>query len=198
MNIKNLNQVSGKYITTLLPFDCVRVLKNEIVCIVQPHHLSFVLAFLKKHTNCQYKVLTSITGTDYPERFDRFEIAYELLSLRFNHRVRIKTYIKEKGSIESAVKEYSSANWWEREIWDMLGVFFSNHPDLRRILTDYGFEGHPLRKDFPLSGYVEVHYDETVKRIVCEPLELAQGFRLYNFESPWYKSLFHTSNSTIK
>jgi NADH/F420H2 dehydrogenase subunit C len=148
--------------------------------------------------NCQYKVLTAITGTDYPERIDRFEVSYELLSLKFNNRLRVKTSINEVGSLESITKVYSSANWWEREIWDMFGIFFSNHPDLRRILTDYGFEGYPLRKDFPLSGYVEVRYDDTVKRVVCEPLELAQEFRSFNFESPWSKSIDQISNTKSK
>jgi len=143
-------------------------------------------------------VLTAITGTDYPERIDRFEVSYELLSLKFNNRLRVKTSINEVGSLESITKVYNSANWWEREVWDMFGIFFSNHPDLRRILTDYGFEGYPLRKDFPLSGYVEVRYDDTVKRVVCEPLELAQEFRSFNFESPWSKSVDQISNTKTK
>tara|TARA_B100000780_G_scaffold224410_1_gene163518 strand:+ start:2944 stop:3291 length:348 start_codon:yes stop_codon:yes gene_type:complete len=110
----------------------------------------------------------------------------------------VKTSVNEVGSVESVTKVFNSANWWEREIWDMFGVFFSNHPDLRRILTDYGFEGYPLRKDFPLSGYVEVRYDDIVKRVVCEPLELAQEFRSFNFESPWSKSADQISNTETK
>ena len=124
--------------------------------------------------------------------------SYELLSIKFNSRLRVKTSINEVGSVESATKIFNSANWWEREVWDMFGIFFSNHPDLRRILTDYGFEGYPLRKDFPLSGYVEVRYDDTVKRVVCEPLELAQEFRSFNFESPWSKSIDQISNTETK
>jgi NADH/F420H2 dehydrogenase subunit C len=176
----------------------VQVLNNEVICTVQPKHIVFVLSFLRDHVNCQYKVLSAITGTDYPERVDRFEISYELLSIQFNNRLRIKTSINEVGSLESVTNIYNSANWWEREVWDMFGVFFSNHPDLRRILTDYGFEGYPLRKDFPLSGYVEVRYDDTVKRVVCEPLELAQEFRSFNFESPWSKSIDQISNTNSK
>jgi len=196
--LNNLSLESGKYLSRILPIDCVQVLNNEVVCSVQPQHILFVLTFLRDHTNCQYKVLSAITGTDYPERVDRFEVSYELLSVKFNNRIRIKTSINEVGSIESSTKVYSSADWWEREVWDMFGVFFSNHPDLRRILTDYGFEGYPLRKDFPLSGYVEVRYDDTVKRVVCEPLELAQEFRSFNFESPWSKSVDQISNTNPK
>jgi NADH dehydrogenase (ubiquinone) Fe-S protein 3 len=131
--MKKLNSLaieSGKYLSNVLPFDCVQILDNEVICTVQPQHISFVLAFLKDHSNCQYKVLTAITGTDYPERLDRFEVSYELLSVKFNNRLRIKTYVNEVGSIESATSVYNSANWWEREVWDMFGVFFSNHPDL--------------------------------------------------------------------
>jgi|KNS12Surf_metaT_2_FD_contig_41_10904217_length_1887_multi_4_in_0_out_0_2 NADH/F420H2 dehydrogenase subunit C len=196
--LNNLSLESGKYLSRILPIDCVQVLNNEVICTVQPQHILFVLTFLRDHANCQYKVLTAITGTDYPERIDRFEVSYELLSLKFNNRLRVKTSINEVGSLESITKVYSSANWWEREVWDMFGIFFSNHPDLRRILTDYGFEGYPLRKDFPLSGYVEVRYDDTVKRVVCEPLELAQEFRSFNFESPWSKSIDQISNTKSK
>jgi len=196
--LNNLSLESGKYLSRILPIDCVQVLNNEVICTVQPQHIFFVLTFLRDHANCQYKVLTAITGTDYPERIDRFEVSYELLSLKFNNRLRVKTSINEVGSLESITKVYSSANWWEREVWDMFGIYFSNHPDLRRILTDYGFEGYPLRKDFPLSGYVEVRYDDTVKRVVCEPLELAQEFRSFNFESPWSKSIDQISNTKSK
>jgi NADH/F420H2 dehydrogenase subunit C len=199
--MKKLNTTalkSGKYLKSILPLDSVQVLDNEIICVVQSKHAMFVLAFLKDHINCQYKMLTAITGTDYPERFARFEVSYELLSIKYNTRLRIKTFANEKVSLQSACIVYSSANWWEREIWDMFGLYFTNHPDLRRILTDYGFEGSPLRKDFPLSGYVEVRYDDTVKRVVCEPLELAQEYRSFKFESPWSKSVDHISNALYK
>ncbi|VEN55215.1 unnamed protein product [Callosobruchus maculatus] len=116
---------------------------------------------------------------------NRFEVIYNILSLRFNARIRVKTYTDELTPIESCNDIYKAANWYEREIWDMYGVFFSNHPDLRRILTDYGFEGHPFRKDFPLSGYVEVRYDDEKKRVVVEPLELAQEFRRFELSAPW-------------
>merc|ERR1711860_453663 len=120
-----------------------------------------------------------------PTRKNRFEVVYNLLSLRYNARIRVKTYTDELTPIESADSVFKAANWYEREIFDMFGVFFSNHPDLRRILTDYGFEGHPFRKDFPLSGYTEVRYDEELKRCVVEPLELAQEFRKFEYSSPW-------------
>lgn len=120
------------------------------------------------------------------KRFARFfKVIYNLLSLRFNNRIRVKTYTDELSPIDSATGVYEGANWYERETWDMYGIFFANHPDLRRILTDYGFAGHPFRKDFPLTGFVEMRYDDEVKRVVCEPLELAQEFRKFDLESPW-------------
>lgn len=184
-----MNQhLSLEYIKLLykfIPLNAVQVFNNEIILVVNYKNLVPTLFFLREHINCQYKILTAISGVDFPEIQNRFEIAYELLSIRFNTRIRVKTYINEVTSIDSIVSVYSSANWWEREIWDLFGVFFANHPDLRRILTDYGFEGHPLRKDFPLSGYVEVRYDERQKRVICEPLEITQEFRVFNFSSPW-------------
>jgi len=122
---------------------------------------------------------------DYPSRSDRFDIIYNLLSIRFNSRITIKVIVNELQIVPSLTKVYRSADWWEREAWDMFGVFFSDHPNLRRILTDYGFEGHPLQKNFPLSGFMEVRYDELKKRVVYEPLNLPQDFRSFNFESPW-------------
>ena len=126
-----------------------------------------------------------VTAVDYPTKNERFEVVYNLLSLQYNTRIRIKTHINELTPVDSLVPVYNSASWWERETWDMFGIFFANHPDLRRILTDYGFEGHPLRKDFPLSGYVEVRYDDSEKRVVTEAVELTQDFRYFDFSSPW-------------
>ena len=186
--LNNLSLESGKYLSKILPIDCLQVLNNEVICTVQPQHIFFVLTFLRDHVNCQYKVLSAITGTDYPEKADRFEISYDLLSIKFNNRLRVKTSVNEVGSIESVTKVFNSANWWEREVWDMLGVFFSNHPDLRRILTDYGFEGYPLRKDFPLCGFIEIKYNELHKRIVTNSIELSQEYRTFNFLSPWASS----------
>jgi NADH dehydrogenase (ubiquinone) Fe-S protein 3 len=195
-NSENVALRSGNYLSSVLPFDCIQVMNDEVVCVLQPQYLPLALTFLRDHSSSQLDVLTAITGTDYPARIDRFEVAYELLSVKLNCRLRLKTFAHESGTVESASGIFNSANWWEREIWDMLGLFFSNHPDLRRILTDYGFEGYPLRKDFPLTGYVEVRYDDTAKRVVCEPLELSQEFRSFKFESPWSKSVDEISNAT--
>ncbi len=118
-------------------------------------------------------------------KINKKKVIYNLLSLRYNNRIRVKTYADELTPIDSAVPVYHGANWYEREVWDMYGIFFANHPDLRRILTDYGFAGHPQRKDFPLSGLVEVRYDDEVKRVVCEPVELSQEFRKFDLGSPW-------------
>jgi NADH dehydrogenase (ubiquinone) Fe-S protein 3 len=126
-----------------------------------------------------------VCGVDYPHRLDRFEVVYNLLSLTHNSRIRVKTYTDEVKPVPSSCEVYPGNNWFEREAYDMYGIYFQNHPDLRRILTDYGFEGYPLRKDFPLTGYSEVRYDEEKKRIVYEPLELAQAFRYFDYQSPW-------------
>jgi NADH dehydrogenase (ubiquinone) Fe-S protein 3 len=143
------------------------------------------LCFLKLHTYTRVQVLIDICGVDYPSRKRRFEVVYNLLSTRYNSRILIQTSADEVTRISSVVSLFPSAGWWEREVWDMFGVSFINHPDLRRILTDYGFEGHPLRKDFPLSGYVEVRYDDPEKRVVSEPIEMTQEFRYFDFASPW-------------
>jgi NADH-quinone oxidoreductase subunit C len=126
-----------------------------------------------------------ILGVDYPEQEERFEVVYQFLSLRHNQRVRVKVTTDEDSPVPSVAGIYPSAIWYEREVWDMYGVFFADHPDLRRILTDYGFEGHPLRKDFPLTGYVELRYDDEQKRVVYEPVKLTQDFRTFDFLSPW-------------
>jgi NADH dehydrogenase (ubiquinone) Fe-S protein 3 len=161
------------------------VQKNEISLSIYPQYVLPFFTFLKNHTQTQYKVLIDVTAVDYPSREQRFEVVYHLLSVHHNSRLRIKTSVDELTPVDSLVSLYNSANWWERETWDMFGIFFANHPDLRRILTDYGFEGHPLRKDFPLSGFVEVRYDDSEKRVLTEPLEMTQEFRSFDFESPW-------------
>ena len=158
---------------------------DELILVVHPNDLLPFLYFLRDHMNTQYKVLVDVTAVDYPSRPSRFEVVYNLLSLQFNARIRIKTCVTEVQPLISCTQVYSSAGWWEREVWDMFGIFFSNHPDLRRILTDYGFQGHPLRKDFPLTGYVEVRYDDSEKRVVTESLELTQEFRFFDFSSHW-------------
>lgn len=144
-----------------------------------------VMRFLKLHSSCQFKGFVQTTAVDYPERKERFRVVYNLLSTRFNARIRVQTYVDEVTPLESATKIFKGADWFEREVWDMYGVFFHSHPDMRRILTDYGFEGHPQRKDFPLSGYVEVRYDDTEKRVVTEPVEIAQEYRSFDYSTPW-------------
>ena len=143
------------------------------------------MKFVRDDSNCLFKILIDITAVDFPERGERFEIVYNLLSLSHNQRIRVKVSADENTPVPSMVALFSAAGWFEREVWDMFGVFFTDHPDLRRMLTDYGFEGHPLRKDFPLTGYVEVRYDEEQKRVVYEPVTLTQDFRNFDFMSPW-------------
>jgi NADH/F420H2 dehydrogenase subunit C len=164
-----------------------KISKSEICIYTTPKHLVQLLTFLKYYTNAQFKQLVEITAVDFPEQEKRFEVVYMLLSVRFNTRLLIKVRVDELTSVPSVVSLFPSAGWAERETWDMFGIFFTGNPDLRRILTDYGFEGFPLRKDFPLSGYVEVRYDGSKKRVVCEPLEMSQEFRLFDFTSPWEK-----------
>ena len=159
--------------------------KNQTVFYVFPQFLIPFFSFLKNHINTQFKVLIDVTAVDYPSRALRFEIVYNLLSISYNARIRIKTCINETTTVASVTELYCSAGWWEREVWDMFGIFFSNHPDLRRILTDYGFQGHPLRKDFPLTGFVEVRYDDSKKRVINQPVEITQEFRYFDFSSPW-------------
>ncbi|KAF4507399.1 hypothetical protein G6O67_006038 [Ophiocordyceps sinensis] len=156
------------------------VWKDELTIYISPSGVLPVLAFLKYNTAAEFTQVSAITAVDYPTRKNRFEIVYNLLSIRHNSRIRVKTYADEASPIPSVTSLFDGANWYEREVYDLFGVFFAGHPDLRRIMTDYGFEGHPLRKDFPLTGYTEVRYDEEKKRIVTEPLELTQAFR--NFE----------------
>lgn len=160
---------------------------DNIIITILPEGINPCLNFLKNHTNTQYKILTDICGVDFPNRTERFEIVYNLLSISYNSRITIKVDIDETTPVNSAFNLYSSAIWFEREVWDMYGVFFSNHPDLRRILTDYGFEGYPLRKNFPLSGYSEIRYDDTEKRVISTPVQMSQEFRMFKFLNPWQR-----------
>jgi NADH-quinone oxidoreductase subunit C len=152
---------------------------------VKADGLVAVLTWLRDDSNCLFKQLVDVTAVDYPERPARFDVVYNLLSLRHNLRIRVKVEAGENESIPSVTEVFSSANWLEREVWDMYGLYFAGHPDLRRILTDYGFEGHPQRKDFPLTGHVEMRYDEDQKRVVYEPVKLTQAFRNFDYLSPW-------------
>ncbi|KAJ1027384.1 hypothetical protein NDA18_003390 [Ustilago nuda] len=177
----------GSYITSCLPkfIQQFSVVKDELTLYVAPDAIIPTLTFLRDHTQTQFRACMDISGADYPTRSQRFEVVYHLLSVQYNARIRVKTYADEVHPVPSATSVFRSADWYEREIWDMYGVFFIGHPDLRRILTDYGFEGHPLRKDFPLTGYTEVRYDEEKKRVVSEPLQLTQVFRNFEANSPW-------------
>ncbi|CAG7846226.1 Probable NADH-ubiquinone oxidoreductase 30.4 kDa subunit, mitochondrial; AltName: Full=Alkane-inducible protein 1; AltName: Full=CI-31kD; AltName: Full=Complex I-30kD; Flags: Precursor [Serendipita indica DSM 11827] len=177
----------GAYLLSCLPkyVQQFSVVRDELTLYVAPSALKPTLLFLRDHTNCQYKSLVDISGVDYPTREKRFEVVYHLLSVRFASRIRVKTYADETSGVPSVTDMFNSANWYEREVWDLYGVWFVDHPDLRRILTDYGFEGHPLRKDFPLTGYTEVRYSEEHKRVVYEPLQLTQAFRNFESTSPW-------------
>jgi NADH-quinone oxidoreductase subunit C len=158
---------------------------GELTLVVEPADIVRVLAALRDDTQCLFEVLIDICGVDYPERERRFDVVYHLLSPRRNQRIRIKCEADEDTAVPSAVEVFPAANWFEREAYDMYGILFSGHPDLRRLLTDYGFQGHPLRKDFPLTGYVEVRYDDAQKRVVYEPVKLTQEFRSFDFMSPW-------------
>lgn len=161
-------------------------LGGELILQVKCEEIKRVLNFLRDDKECYCQLLMDITGVDYPDRLKaRFEVVYSLLSLRHNHRIRVKVNANEDTLVPSVIDVYKSAGWFEREVWDMYGVMFDGNPDLRRILTDYGFEGHPQRKDFPLTGYVELRYDEELKRVVYEPVKLTQDFRSFDYLSPW-------------
>jgi NADH-quinone oxidoreductase subunit C len=159
--------------------------RDELVLFAARDKILKVLHFLRDDKECAFKILLGICGVDFPEREDRFEIVYNLLSINQNQRIRVKISVGEETPALSATAIFSAAGWFEREVWDMYGVYFEGHPDLRRILTDYGFEGHPLRKDFPLTGHVEVRYDEEQRRVVYEPVKLTQDFRSFDSLSPW-------------
>jgi NADH dehydrogenase (ubiquinone) Fe-S protein 3 len=179
--------VSNAWLRLTLPkwIKNYRFSKKEATLVVHADYVFPLLCFLKNHTNARFRILVDVCGVDYPSRQHRFEVVYNLLSIQYNSRIRVQASVDEITPMNSVVSLFPSAGWWEREVWDMFGVYFTNHPDLRRILTDYGFEGHPLRKDFPLSGYFEVRYDDSEKRVVSEPIELAQEFRYFDFTNPW-------------
>jgi NADH-quinone oxidoreductase subunit C len=158
---------------------------GELTVTVSAAGIASFVDYLTHDTNCKFSSLVDITAIDYPSRAARFEVVYHFLSMYQNHRIRIKTAVREDEMIASIVSVHPSANWFEREVFDMFGIIFSGHPDLRRLLTDYGFRGHPLRKDFPTTGYTEVRYDEELKRVVYEPVSLVQEYRQFDNLSPW-------------
>ena len=180
-----MKQKSLITIKNIIPVLLTSNICGENIIVLSYNSLIFSLNCLKLHINCQYTLLSCISGVDFMHTKYRFGVVYDLLSLAINSRIRVKIFVNEITSVNSIVAIFKNANWWEREIWDLYGIYFNNHPDLRRILTDYGFEGYPMRKDFPLSGYVEVRYDQTKRRVVLESIELTQEFRSFSFETPW-------------
>ena len=161
------------------------IINGEQVITVSTGQLLSLLLFLRDEVQCMFKQLVDVSAVDHPERAQRFDVVYQLLSLHHNLRVRVKVATSEDAAVPSACGLFSAAGWFEREVWDMYGIHFSGNPDLRRILTDYGFEGHPQRKDFPLTGYVELRYDSEKQRVVYEPVKLNQAYRSFDFLSPW-------------
>ena len=158
---------------------------GELTLDVAASHLEALVEFLRTDSACRFSSLVDITAVDHPDRAERFDVVYHFLSMYQNHRIRLKIAVGEEEMVPSLVSIHPSANWFEREVFDMFGILFSGHPDLRRILTDYGFRGFPLRKDFPTTGYTEVRYDEAQKRVVYEPVKLVQEYRQFDFMSPW-------------
>jgi NADH-quinone oxidoreductase subunit C len=177
----------GDHVAASLPEDVVSVAQrlDELTVVAQAGSIAKVLAFLRDDDQCDFKCLVDVCGVDWPERERRFDVVYNLLSVKLNQRIRVRIETDEHTPVPTATGVFPSAGWYEREAWDLYGIYFADHPDLRRILTDYGFEGHPLRKDFPLTGHVEVRYDDEQKRVVYEPVKLTQDFRRFDFLSPW-------------
>ncbi|MDJ0921145.1 MAG: NADH-quinone oxidoreductase subunit C [Henriciella sp.] len=177
----------GEHIAAAMP-DAVRkfeVVLGELTLVAERDAILSLAEFLKRDSLCMFEMMIDICGVDYPERGQRFEVVYHFLSMRMNQRIRVKISTDEDTPVPTLTDLHPSANWFEREAFDMYGIRFAGHPDLRRILTDYGFEGYPLRKDFPLTGFTEVRYDDLEKRIVHEPVELTQEYRNFDFLSPW-------------
>ena len=189
----------AEYIITALSGDVSTydIARGELTLNARREGIIRVLTFLRDDSNCQFRQLVDVAGADYLDREERFDVVYHLLSLKQNQRVRVKVTASENTPVASATSVFSSAGWWEREAWDLYGIFFADHPDLRRILTDYGFEGHPLRKDFPLTGYVELRYDVDQKRVIYEPVKLTQEFRTFDFLSPWEGMLPGDEKATV-
>lgn len=181
-----LNELS-EYVSLKLSQEVTdsEIVNGELIIKVRRKAICKVLTFLRDDASCLFKLLMDVCGVDYPEREERFDVVYNMLSLVHNLRIRVKITTDEDTAVPSVTGIFSTADWFEREIWDLYGVYFDEHPDLRRIMTDYGFEGHPLRKDFPLTGYVELRYDDEQKRVVYEPVKLTQDMRNFDFLSPW-------------
>lgn len=177
---KNFNDLKS-----LVPLYVISQYLNEITIIVPQQRLQFLFFFVKNHINYQYKLLSCVTGVDLIGQSYRYCVVYDVLSLVFNTRLRIKALVDISLVVPTISAIFENANWWEREVWDLFGIFFEGHPDMRRILTDYGFEGHPMKKDFPLSGFIELRYNESKKKVVVEPVVLTQEYRTFSFDMPW-------------
>ena len=186
-NLLNILILYRDYLKKLFPQTISYIINGELIIKVPQNKIKKILNFLKNHTQSQYKILSDICALDYPWKKNRFEIVYNILSISYNSRLTLSASVDEKTSVESITSIYSVAGWFEREIWDMFGVYFKGNSDLRRILTDYGFKGHPLRKDFPLTGFIEVRYINNEKRILAEEVSLAQDFRTFYFNNNWNK-----------
>jgi NADH-quinone oxidoreductase subunit C len=186
MNEQALKDLAGHLDATLGDYiQSSKIVHGELTLEISVESVGRIIKFLRDDSTCHFEMLIDICGVDYPQRDPRFDVVYHLLSLSNNMRIRVKAGVEEEGSVPSVSALYSTAGWFEREIWDLFGIYVTEHPDLRRLLTDYGFEGHPLRKDFPLTGYVELRYDDEQKRVVYEPVKLTQEFRSFDFMSPW-------------
>jgi len=182
-NIESLEKKINSELTTKIKDS--KISHNQLYLSINLEDLLDVVLLLKTNKDIKFRQLIDITAVDYPEHEKRFKMVYLLLSHQFNQRIILSYFIRESDQINSLTKIFPSANWMEREIFDMYGIKFSDHPDLRRILTDYGFQGHPLRKDFPLTGHKEVRYSEEEKKVIYEPVKLEQNFRKFDYESPW-------------
>ena len=182
-NLESLEKAINSELTTKILSSNIK--HNQINICIEDNNLIEVMIFLKTHSSTKFKQLIDITAVDYPERDKRFKMVYLLLSHEKNSRIKIEFDIKESEILSSLTSIFPSANWMEREVFDMYGIEFKDHPDLRRILTDYGFKGHPLRKDFPLTGHNEVRYSEEDKKVIYEPVKLEQNYRNFDYESPW-------------
>ena len=181
--LNNLEKTVNSGLTTKIKSSEIKF--NYLTIEIEIEEITQVILFLKTNEKCKFRQLTDITAVDYPRKEKRFKLVYLLLSHENNQRLIISSNIKEKTTVPSITKIFPSANWMEREVFDMYGITFKDHPDLRRILTDYGFEGHPLRKDFPLTGYKELRYSEDKKKVIYESVKLEQNYRNFDFESPW-------------
>ncbi|MDA9686765.1 NADH-quinone oxidoreductase subunit C [bacterium] len=187
LGLEAINQSTSK-------IDSCKIIFNQLEAEVNKKNLIEVLSDLKDGEHCQFRQLTDIAGVDYPNKFPRFEVVYHLLDFKQNIRLRIKVKVSEDETIPSVTAIYPCANWYEREAFDMYGINFTDHPDLRRLLTDYNFEGFPLRKDFPLTGSVEVRYSDVEKKVIYEPVKLQQDFRNFDVQSPWEGTKYEKPN----